>query len=92
MRIITSPSVTLHDMEPLFVDTNIQYDLDQSLFPGITDPVLSSQPALLLASSEMWTTPIVREDGSSDHCQNERDCDENTDPDDLYNFIGENSF
>ncbi|KAK3101846.1 hypothetical protein FSP39_006769 [Pinctada imbricata] len=34
--------------EPLYIDTDINYNLDLSLFPGIEDPVKRFQPQLLI--------------------------------------------
>ena len=80
-------------MESLFIDTNFHYDLDLSLFPGINDPGLSSQPALLIATSPRATciAPAFNFNNNNNNkvinlCQNAVDLDS----EDLYNFIGKN--
>ena len=71
--------VPSHLLQPLSVDTNIIYDLDMTLFPGLDDPQHMYQPALLIATD--WSDYIYKE------------CDSNTDEvpasdEDLFSLIG----
>ncbi|XP_046567069.1 uncharacterized protein LOC124275536 [Haliotis rubra] len=44
--------VPLHLQQPLFIETDITYNLDMSKFPGLDDPQQMYEPALLIASNE----------------------------------------
>ncbi|XP_071080486.1 uncharacterized protein [Haliotis cracherodii] len=46
----TMQDVPSRFLQPLFIDTNITYDLDMSKFPGLDDPQHMYQPALLIAT------------------------------------------
>ena len=48
--------IASHLLHPLSVDTNISYDLDMTLFPGLDDPQHMYQPALLVATD--WSQYI----------------------------------
>lgn len=57
------------EMEPLFVDTNLEYEMDMSLFPGWNDDFWRSQPKLLVHSYG-----ICYCDPDEDNCSTEGSC------------------
>ncbi|XP_067682190.1 uncharacterized protein [Haliotis asinina] len=49
-------TVPLHLQQPLFIETDITYNLDMSKFPGLDDPRQMYEPALLIATNP-WSCP-----------------------------------
>ncbi|XP_067681509.1 uncharacterized protein [Haliotis asinina] len=61
--------VPSHLLQPLSIDTNIIYDLDTTMFPGLDHPQHMHQPALLVASPEAresWLSALKHDDISDD--------------------------
>ncbi|XP_067681508.1 uncharacterized protein [Haliotis asinina] len=61
--------VPSHLLQPLSIDTNIIYDLDTTMFPGLDHPQHMHQPALLVASPETresWLSALKHDDISED--------------------------
>lgn len=70
-------------MEPLFVDTNLEYEMDMTLFPGWNDDFKRSEPQLLVHSFGICYCDFNCEDLRTD---TDQDCSLEINP---FEIIGE---
>ncbi|XP_067680628.1 uncharacterized protein [Haliotis asinina] len=79
--------VPSHLLQPLCINTNITYDLDTTMFPGLDDPQQMYQPALLIATD--WSDYVYHDDQCVTHdadCPCQDDSDSSLESD-LYSLI-----